>query len=133
MSTTYFAHEYGAWDGAGLKGYSDFSEKITYVHQAEIGEGEYKGDWYYADDETLTIYYGTFGNDHSPGADYYTRAEVYDDAEDYIQAKENWETCPEYDETDTYADPDDGPDELTEMADYEKADEYFGYFGGDDY
>jgi hypothetical protein len=100
MSNYYNASEYAKWEAAGLKDYGDFCECVEYVNQSEYGCDQLEGEWYYCDDETLTIYYGTFGNDNSPGASCYTDADVYSEEEraDYEAAKAEWEAQPEYTE-----------------------------------
>ena len=47
------------------------------------------------------IYFGTWGNDNSPGASSYTNAEIFnmddpDDAAEYEKRVQEWETQPEW-------------------------------------
>lgn len=94
----YTACDYGSWEAAGLLDFGDFAEKIEYVNQREDGFEVLAGDWFYPHNETRTIYFGTFGNYNSPGADHFTYAEVYDDENEYREAVASWEAMPEYSE-----------------------------------
>ena len=103
MSTTYNAFDHKGWASAGLKDFAAFSDMIEYVNQSEYGDGQLEGEWFFADDEHLpdgsfAIYWGTFGNDNSPGADSYTYAEVYsqDEIEEYDTAVREWVAKEEY-------------------------------------
>ncbi len=118
MSQSYNAFDHKGWGAAGLKDYCDFSDAIEYVNQSEYGDGQLEGAWYYCDDETRTIYCGSFGNYNSPGASSYTYAEVYDEEEreEYEADKRKWESKPEYldngeDEEDSEEDEEDEEDE----------------------
>lgn len=130
MSDHYCEFDHKAWQAAGLKDYGDFSECVEYVNQEEDGPDQDRGEWYYCDDDTLTIYYGSFGNYNSPGASSYTYADVYeqDERADYERVKAEWESYPEYlptddDEEDDYDcdyDDDDsehGPSQVAPDAD----------------
>jgi hypothetical protein len=99
MSTSYNAFNHKAWSEAGLKDYGDFAECVEFANQIELGDGTLEGDWYYCDDETRTIYTGTFGNYNSPGASSYTNADVYDEdeQEEYDEEKKRLEAQDEYD------------------------------------
>jgi hypothetical protein len=113
MGTNYIAWNHKAWATAGLKDYGDYSDCIEYINQSEYGDGQLEGEWFWNDDEARTIYYGSFGNDNSPGADSYTAADVYDTEEEYREALAEWEAKPEYlDE-----DEDDQEEEETEPSD----------------
>src|SRR5262245_45372657 len=92
----YIAADHRPWDAAGLKDYGDFAECVTYCNQSEYGCDQLEGDWWYADDDTPTIYSGTFGNYNSPGASWYTFAAVYDDVDEYLAEVARLEGIPEY-------------------------------------
>jgi hypothetical protein len=98
MSRSYNAFNHKAWAEAGLKDYGDFADMVEFVNQTEYGDGQLEGEWYYCDDETRTIYTGTFGNYNSPGADSYTNADVYDEDEidEYNAEKAKLEAQDEY-------------------------------------
>jgi hypothetical protein len=98
MSQSYNAFDHAKWDAAGLKDFGDFAECVEYVNQRDYGDFT-EGDWYYCDDETRTIYTGTFGNYNSPGASSYTNADVYeaDEIEEYEAEKKKLEAQDEYD------------------------------------
>lgn len=100
MSQSYNAFNHKAWDEAGLKDFGDFADMVEYINQSEYGDGQLEGEWYYCDDEKLTIYTGTFGNYNSPGASSYTNADVYeaDEKEEYEAEKKRLEACDEYSE-----------------------------------
>lgn len=112
MSQSYNAFDHKSWDAAGLKDYGDFSDMVEYINQRDIGD-QLEGEWYYCDDETRTIYSGSFGNYNSPGASSYTNAEVYDEDEidDYNAEKARLEQCEEYAETDDDEEEDDEDDD----------------------
>jgi hypothetical protein len=99
--TSYNAFDHKAWKAAGLLDYEDFADAVEYVNQSEYGDGQLEGGWYYIDNATKTIYYGTFGNDWAPGASSYTFADVYSDDEvvEFSIAALEWEESPEYVET----------------------------------
>lgn len=95
-ATSYRAYDHKGWSEAGLKDFGDYAECVEYINQAEYGDGQLEGDWYYCDDENRTIYYGTFGNFNSPGAEHYTSANVYADMDDYQHEVERLEGMEEY-------------------------------------
>jgi hypothetical protein len=116
MSTSYNAFDHKSWEAAGLLNFEDFSELIEYVNQSEYGDGQLEGEWWWADDSTRTVYFGSFGNYNAPGASSYTYAEVYEEEEkeDFLAAVAEWESKPEYLESDDDVDDsddseDDGP------------------------
>jgi hypothetical protein len=82
-----------------------------------------RGEWFYADDDKLVIYSGSFSDDHSPGASSYTYAEVFEDADDYNHRLANWEACPEYLESEDEDDDEWDDDDEDEDEDYEDEDE----------
>lgn len=125
---TICAFNHKEWDDAGLENYEDFSDKIEYVNQREIGDCS-EGEWFYIADKprpdgSKVIYHGTFGNYNSPGASSYTYAEIfenapcdeediadgadpnefcneaYDDAVDHWESQEEWAEDDEDDEDD---------------------------------
>lgn len=120
MSKHYNAFGHKEWDAAGLKDFGDFAEAVEYINQSEYGDGQLEGEWYYCDDDTRTIYTGTFGNYNSPGASSYTNADVYDEdeQEEYDAEKKRLEACDEYseeqqeawDEEDEFDDEEEGDD-----------------------
>jgi hypothetical protein len=62
------------------------------------------------------IYFGSFGNDHSPGASAYTYAELFDmddkdDSAEFERRKQRWESAPEYLESGDDDDTDDWDEE----------------------
>lgn len=116
MSRIFCAFHHREWDAAGLADYSDFSERTQECNQGEDAFSGY-GDWYYIPDEPLSeghrvIYWGSWGNDNSPGASSYTHAEVYDmgdedDVAQYDKDVKHWESQPEWlEEEDTEEDDD---------------------------
>jgi hypothetical protein len=92
----YSAFDHKEWEAAGLKDFGDFAECVEYINQCEYGDGQLEGDWYYGDDDTLTVYAGSFGNYNSPGASAYTFANVYDDADEYRARVASLAAEPEY-------------------------------------
>lgn len=92
---SYNAFNHKEWDDAGLKDFSDFSELVDYVNQEEFGDSA-RGEWFYGDDENRTLYWGTFADDHSPGASQYTSAEIFETDEEYKAKLAEWEALPEY-------------------------------------
>jgi hypothetical protein len=94
--TTVMASHHEDWMNAGLKDYGDFAEYVTYYNQDYYSEDQLEGMWFYPDDETKTIYGGTFGNYNSPGADSYTWAQIYEDEDAYKRAVAELEAQPEY-------------------------------------
>ncbi len=83
-----------AWVRAGLKEFGAFGDRVTYCNQEDDYADSTKGEWFYADDTAMTIYFGRFNNDESPGARMW--AEVYDDKNEYESAKASWEAKEEY-------------------------------------
>ena len=95
----YTAFDHKEWSKAGLEDFEKFSEMVEYINQTELGDGTLEGEWYYCDDESMTIYHGTHGNDNSPGASCYTYATVFDDVGEYEAESLRLEMCDEYVET----------------------------------
>lgn len=92
----YRASDHRDWESAGLKEFGDFAECVEYRLERESGYGDTEGSWFYGDDDNLTIYFGTFGNDHSPGASHYTYAQTFDDRAEYLAEVKRLESLPEY-------------------------------------
>lgn len=91
MSYTINAFSHKEWELAGLADYADFSDCITECNMGEDAFSGY-GEWYYIPDEPLptgerVIYFGSWGNDNSPGASMYTSAELFDgtDPDDMVE------------------------------------------------
>lgn len=84
------------WESRGLKEFGDYAESVEYVYDQPDYEGSNRGEWFYADDETQTLYTGTYGNDHSPGASMYTWAEIFTDADIYRFHVDKWNKAPAY-------------------------------------
>ena len=102
MSHSVNAFHVDEWDSLGLADYSDFSDKTTECNMEELGDGT-RGEWFYIPEGVLpngdmVIYWGTWNDDHSPGASCYTYAEVYDpsEKEDYLKGVKHWEDAPEW-------------------------------------
>lgn len=105
MSYTVNAFDHREWEKQGLKDYGDFAEAIS---ERNMGEDNFSGygDWFYVDEDVTlcgdrVIYFGSWGNDNSPGASTYTNAELFDTAneEDMAEFRERvaeWENMPEY-------------------------------------
>jgi hypothetical protein len=93
---TLSAADHAGWAARGLKDFGDYADCVEYVNQREDYADSSAGDWYYGDDDTLVVYEGTFGNDHSPGSDHYTTANLYPDRDMYLERMAELESCPEY-------------------------------------
>ncbi len=106
MSSTFYSEgNLKEWYDADLKDFGSYAEKVRYKNQRSCGECD-KGDWFYADDETLTIYHGTYGNYNAPGCGY-TYADVFDDKEEYRDAVKEWEGKDDHDEDDFFDEDED--------------------------
>jgi hypothetical protein len=115
MAFTINAFNHAEWQRLGLLDYADFADRITECNQGEDAFGGY-GEWYYIPEARLpnndaVIYYGSWGNDHSPGASMYTHATIFDmddpdDAAEYTLRVQEMQSQPEYDEQ---AESDDQP------------------------
>jgi hypothetical protein len=131
MPNTICAAKHAEWEENSLADYGDFSDMVEFVNQGEDAFSGY-GEWYYIPDEVLppmqgvdyegktpnerAIYFGTYGNDNSPGASHYTYAEIFDmddeeDAAEFEARKAEWEAKPEYIETDEESEDDDTDEE----------------------
>lgn len=97
--------EYREWERFGLS--DNPTEFAEFINQEDDYGDSMRGEWYYAPDELVTvdgeslrvIYYGTFGNYHSPGACHYTYAELYADGDDYEGDIAQLRAAPEFIET----------------------------------
>jgi hypothetical protein len=102
-------YDHRSWDKYKLKEYGDFAEKCTAVETYVYGDDTTAGWWYYVDEEIhevpdegkfRTVYEGTWGSTHSPGASHFTHAGLYDvddeeemkDFEDYVRHLKDSET-----------------------------------------
>lgn len=106
MPFTVNAFNHAEWERHSLQDFGDFSEQVEYVNQQpDFGDCDC-GDWFFIPNERLpsgqrVIYFGSFGNDNSPGASVYTHAELFDmededDAAEFERRKQCWESAPEY-------------------------------------
>lgn len=147
MPFTLNAFNHDEWERHGLADYSEYADRIT---ECNVGEDSFSGfgEWFFVPDESLpngdrVIYFGSWGNDNSPGASTYTNAEIFDALDpdqlvEFSKRVDHWENQPEYIETDDDCDSDGelAEDQILaqqEMEDFEQADEYFGYFGDGDF
>ena len=92
----YTAFDHKKWSEAGLEDFGDFVELIEFINQSEYGDGQLEGEWYYCNDDTMTIYNGEHGNDNSPGASMHTHADVYSLRSEYEAKSLELEMCEEY-------------------------------------
>ena len=90
-----WGHE-DAYTRLSLKTFGDFGESVEYINQCESGYGDTEGEWYFPDDSELIVYVGSFGNDHSPGSDRNTCAEVYRSKSDFDARVRELEQYPEW-------------------------------------
>ena len=149
MSFTINAFDHVEWERLELADFGDFADQIAEVN---VGEDSFSGfgEWYFVPDEPLpnndrVIYFGSWGNDNSPGASMYTNAEIFNgddpsELTEFADRVKHWEGQPEYvedyDDCESDDDTDEPWDEMLaqqEMEDFEQADEYFGHFGDDDF
>jgi hypothetical protein len=115
MSKTICAFNHDEWRRYGLANFSDFAELINEANVSENGDGTSFGEWWYAPDEPLpsghrVIYFGSWGNDHSPGASMCTYATLFDgndpdEMADFALRVRELESQPEFDDQ-----PDDSDD-----------------------
>jgi hypothetical protein len=121
MSNHYCNFDHKEWDDAGLKDYADFVDCVTFFNQSDYGDGCLEGEWFYDDADTLTIYYGSFGNYNSPGASNYTYADVYgaDEKAEFALEVQRLQALPEYVETEEEEEEEEEPtDDEPEEGDY---------------
>lgn len=132
MAFTVKASDHHEWEENSLQDYSEFSDCVGECNQRDRGDYSI-GDWFYIPDEPLpamkdvdygdskpnerAIYFGSWGNDNSPGASHYTYAEIFDmddpeDAAEYEARKAEWEAYPEWiEEPSDEEEPEDTEDE----------------------
>lgn len=99
-------------------------DRAEYFNQREDYCDSMQGEWFADHPEPLAdgsrvIFGGSFGNDHSPGCDHYTWAEVYgpDELDDYNARLAYLEALPECLESD-----EDETDDMDEEEDNESED-----------
>jgi len=105
MAFTVNAFDHAKWSRLGLADYGDFADQITEVNVGEDSFSGY-GEWFFVPDEPLpngdkVVYFGSWGNDNSPGASMYTNAEVFDandpdELAEYAERVRHWESQPEF-------------------------------------
>lgn len=145
MPFTINAFNLDEWERHGLADFGDFADQIT---ECNTGEDSFSGfgEWYFVPDEPLpngdrVIYFGSWGNDNSPGASMYTNAEIFDVLDpnqliEFSKRVDHWESQPEYIETDDDFDDEFAADQILaqqELEDFEQADEYFGDYGDSEF
>jgi hypothetical protein len=114
------ASDHRRWQALGLQDYEKFSDKTTDRNQVDCGDHS-EGLWFYVQESPLpdgsyVIYYGSWGNYNSPGADNYTHAELYDTQEEQRHDAAEWQARPEWEkveEDDTEDDEDEEDDDET--------------------
>lgn len=143
MPFTLNAFDHEEWERHGLADFGDFADQIT---ECNMGEDSFSGfgEWYFVPDEPLSngdrvIYFGSWGNDNSPGASTYTNVEIFDPLDpdqliEFSKRVDHWESQPEYVESDEdyESDCELAEDQILaqqELEDFEQADEYFGEYG----
>lgn len=114
MSFTVNAFNHAEWQRLGLADFAEFADRINEINVGEDAFSGY-GEWWYAPDEPLpngdrVIYYGSWGNDNSPGASQYTHASIFngsddDEMADFALRVRDLESQPEFDDQ-----PDDSDD-----------------------
>ena len=104
-SISAFNHE--EWQRRSLSDFGDIADQIT---EFNVGEDAFSGygEWFFVPDEPLpngdrVIYFGSWGNDNSPGASSYTNAEIFDSNDpdemaDFALRVQHFENQPEYDD-----------------------------------
>lgn len=140
MPFTLNAFNHEEWKHHGLADFSDFADQIS---ECNMGEDAFSGfgEWYFIPDEPLSngdrvIYFGSWGNDNSPGASTYTNAEIFDalDSEQLVEFSkrvDHWESQSEYVEgMHASEEPWDELLAQQELEDFEQADEYIGQCDG---
>jgi len=107
MNFTINAFNHAEWQRHGLADFGDFADQIT---ECNVGEDSFSGygEWFFVPEDPLpsgerVIYYGSWGNDNSPGASLYTFAELFDvtdpdELAEFTLRVEFMEGQPEYDE-----------------------------------
>jgi len=105
MAFTVNAFNRPEWNRLGLADYGDFADQITEVNVGEDGFSGF-GEWFFVPEEPLlngdrVVYFGSWGNDNSPGASMYTNAEIFDgsdpdDVAEFAERVRHWESQSEY-------------------------------------
>ena len=118
MSFTISAFNHDEWNRCSLADFSDFADQIAEVNVSEDAFSGF-GDWFFVPNEPLpngdrVIYFGSWGNDNSPGASMYTHAEIFDALDpdqliEFSKRVDHWENQPEFAEEDDVEDPLDEP------------------------
>lgn len=108
MSFTINAFNHTEWERLGLADFGDFADQISECNQSEYGDGQLEGEWFFVPDAPLpngdrVIYFGSWGNNNSPGASSYTNAEIFDGTDpnelaEFTLRVQEWEGRPEYDD-----------------------------------
>jgi hypothetical protein len=111
-TTTIRAYHVEDWNNAGLKSICELADDFEFRNQ-QYEYGSLSGEWFVGDEESLTIYWGTFGNDHCVGYTgstfatiYETRAEYDDDLRCWEEQEEFLEEEYDHDGTDSFVDGD---------------------------
>lgn len=107
MSFTVNAFNHAEWRRLGLADFAQYAEKISECNMGEDAFSGY-GEWFYVPDEPLpngdrVIYFGSWGNDNSPGASSYTYATIFDghdpdDMANFALRVRELESQPEFDD-----------------------------------
>ena len=137
MSFTINEFDNDEWHRHRLADFGDFADQIS---ECNMGEDSFSGfgEWFYVPGEPLpngdrVIYFGSWGNDNSPGASDYTNAEIFDCLDDdhlaeFSKRVEQWDEQPEFAEGLQNCDqPWDEMLAQQELEDFEQVDEYFGF------
>ena len=109
MPFTINAFNHEEWSRHGLADFGEFADQIA---ECNVGEDSFSGygEWFFVPDEPLpdgsrVIYFGSWGNDNSPGASMYTHAEIFDGTDpeelaEFSRRVQGWESQPESVEAD---------------------------------
>jgi hypothetical protein len=107
MSVTISAFNHDDWQYRRLADFADFADQLCERDVGEDAFGGY-GEWFFVPVDPLpngdrVIYFGSWGNDYSPGASAYTNAEVFDgndpvELAEFTLRVQEWEAKPEADE-----------------------------------
>ena len=99
------AFNHADWERHGLADFGDFADLLTEVNMGEDAFSGY-GEWCFIPDDPQpngdrVIYFGSWGNDNSPGASMYTHAEIFDgddpaELAQFAERVKHWESQPEY-------------------------------------
>ena len=99
------AFHHAEWERHVLADFGDFADQIGEVNVGEDAFSGY-GEWFFVPEEPLpngdrVIYFGSWGNENSPGASSYTHAEIFDgddpgELAEFHERVANWEGQPAY-------------------------------------